>query len=54
MESSYIIISTDFIVLALSAGCIGLLNLSKNTAKKQINFGKLAPDILDENKRKLY
>ena len=47
MESSFILLSLDFTILALSAGCIGLLNLSKNTAKKGYNFGNLAPDILD-------
>ena len=54
MESSYILLSLDFVILALSAGCIGLMNLSKNAAKKGYNFSYLAPDILDEKKRSLY
>ena len=53
MESTYVIVSTEFKILALSAGCIALLNLSKNTAKKGPNFAHLAPDIANQDKFKL-
>ena len=52
MNACWIIVNKDFIIESLSAGCIGQLNLSKNIIRKKIKFSDMAPDVLNENKRK--
>ena len=52
--SCYVLVNKSFIIETVSAGCLGLLNLSKNVIRKKINLSLLIPEIKDEHKRKLF
>ena len=47
--------SLDWKIHAISAGAMGMLNLSKNSIKKHhIYFSSLAPEVLDESNKNKY
>ena len=49
----YIITNKNFIIEAISAGCIGILNLRKWITKRSFDLSELAPDIADSSKRNI-